>query len=255
MNLDAAIATIQSQKLRFTRVDTFDDPFEGASPKANIDAQTTMVSSEAQMQMMAQQVSHHFPGAIAPIQPREDSWSRMTRIRRAKTRSAHASCWSSDEESELLWRIYCDDEQCKSGLGVALHTNLERLEKSLEAHDLYISPVIYRRYHEGEGFKDELDSLMHKRTAFESEREIRLLRYDDKQFSQLKREPPSVGELDEYLYLDWPVADAIQEIVLSPYAKQDYEDRARSAIAAADTSLSSKVILSELNTRRNPPGY
>jgi hypothetical protein len=80
----------------------------------------------------------------------------MTRLRRAMTRAAHASCWARGEESEALWRLYCEGDHIR-GLGVVLRTTLEKLETSFVAHDLYVSPVIYRPYHLGPAFTDERD--------------------------------------------------------------------------------------------------
>jgi hypothetical protein len=48
-----------------------------------------------------------------PFAREEDPWIRITRLRRARTRSAHASCWSMGAESEPLWRAYCADGGCR----------------------------------------------------------------------------------------------------------------------------------------------
>jgi hypothetical protein len=95
----------------------------------------------------------------------EDPWIRITRLRRARTRSAHASCWSAGDESELLWRLYDDGSQ---GVGVALRTTLTRLEASVAAPDVYVSPITYLRYHEIPKFADEMHALMHKRHGFDA---------------------------------------------------------------------------------------
>ena len=47
----------------------------------------------------------------------------------------------------------------------------------------------------------------------------------------------------------------IVEIVLSPYAEELFEQRARAAIEAVDASLRDRVILSVLNPRRYAPGF
>ena len=131
-------------------------------PRQEIDNQLLLFSGAQQAQMEVMQVAAHYPGMGVPAQWREDKWERMTRYRRAKTRAAHASCWAAGEESEALWRLYCDKEGMP-GEGVALRTTLGRHEASLAEHDLYVSPVRYRPYHIGAAFTDELDSFMHKR--------------------------------------------------------------------------------------------
>ena len=67
--------------------------------------------------------------------------------------------------------------------------------------------------------------------------------------------PPTVQDLDRHLFLPWQAAEVLDEIVLSPYAEEPYEQQAREAIATADPTLSSRVILSELNPRRYAPGF
>jgi hypothetical protein len=49
MRLDALIATLRNRQLRFTRVDKFEDPFEGSVPKQTIDDQGVVIRGSAQM--------------------------------------------------------------------------------------------------------------------------------------------------------------------------------------------------------------
>src|ERR1700684_3731159 len=88
-----------------------------------------------------------------------------------RTAVLYPAC-SLGDESETLWRLYCKDdkwctkdasctkEEAIAGAGVALETRLGNLEASVEPHDLYVSPIIYRHYHEGEAFNDERDPFM-----------------------------------------------------------------------------------------------
>jgi len=96
---------------------------------------------------------------------------------------------------------------------------------------------------------------MHKRQGFFAEHEVRLLKVDNAHFGALINKPPTTAELDDHLFLNWPAADAITEIVLSPYAEEPFEQRARAEIEAVDASLRDRVILSELNPRRYAPGF
>src|SRR5262245_65845136 len=101
-----------------------------------------------------------------PPQQRIDPWKEMTLPRRAKTRSAHASCWTAGPESEAMWRLYCEDGGVR-GQGVSLQSTLGTVEASVARHDLFVSPIRYRYYHQGDAFNDELDPFMHKRKGFE----------------------------------------------------------------------------------------
>jgi hypothetical protein len=238
LSLSAVISTIKSRRLRLTRVDRFQDLFEGSVPKAEIDQQFLPLTGAASARVMMQ----------APP-PDEDSWTRITRLRRAKTRSAHASCWSAGDESEALWRLYSSDDGCQ-GVGVALQTTLARLEDSVAAHDLYVSPITYLKYHEAPPFTDEMDSLLHKRHGFAAERELRLLKFDQAHYGALVPKDASVSELPEHTCVDWVLSDVIDEIVISPYAGNNYEDLVRIAINTTDPNLADRVVLSVLNERR-----
>jgi hypothetical protein len=91
LTLSAVIATIKTRKLRLTRVDTFHDPFEGSVPKKEIEAQTIVLIGAASRQAMMNSVAAHYPSMERSRPPDEDPWTRITRLRRALTRGAHAS--------------------------------------------------------------------------------------------------------------------------------------------------------------------
>ena len=125
----------------------------------------------------------------------------------------------------------------------------------MAAHDLYVSPITYRPYHEGPAFTDEMDSLLHKRHGFAAERELRILKFDEAHYSALVPKDASASQLPEHINLSWVLRDVIEEIAMSPYADVDYEDLVRRAINAADPRLVDRVVLSVLHERRYPPGF
>jgi hypothetical protein len=253
-SLGAVTETIKTRQLRLTRVDKFHDPFEGSVPQAQFDQQTVLlIGAESRRHMMNRIATHH-PGMARSMPPDEDSWARITRLRRARTRSAHASCWAAGAESEALWRLYCADDGCQ-GVGVALRTTLASLEASVATHDLYVSPIKYVIYHEAPPFTDEMDSLLHKRHGFAAEHELRLLKFDETHFGALVPKDGSVPELPEHIFVDWVLSDVIDEIVVSPYADENYENSVRDAIKAIDPNLADRVALSVLHERRYPPNF
>ncbi|MGH8771937.1 MAG: hypothetical protein ACREV2_12265 [Burkholderiales bacterium] len=166
--LDTLVHIFRNRQLPLTRVDKFRDPFEGSVPKKQIDDQLPIFSSRNAAQMMS--VAPYYPSMSMP-----DPWTEMTLRRRAKTRSAHASCWTAGYESEAMWRLYCRDNESE-GQGVALQSTLGKIEASVARHDLFVSPIRYRYYHDGDAFDDELDPFMHKRMGFAHEGEVRLLK-------------------------------------------------------------------------------
>jgi hypothetical protein len=248
LSLRAVIDTIEKLQLRLTRVDTFQDPFEGSVTKKQMDDQNIILAGGGSKRAMLNAVAAHYPGMARIPPPDEDPWIRITRWRRARTRSSHASCWSAGDESELLWRLYCKDDG--PGLGVALLTTLARLKQSVAVHNLRVGPITYLKYHEAPAFPDDMGPLMHKRHGFSSERELRLLKFNEAHFKALVPKDASARELDEHIYLDWVLRDVIDEIIISPYADDEYEQRVRDDIKRADPILGGRVALSELHERR-----
>lgn len=259
VTLDALIHTLQNLQLRLTRVDTFPDPFEGSVPKQTIDDQLPIFSSRNQIQYTG--VAAYYPGMSMPPRRYMDPWTEMTLWRRAKTRSAHASCWIAGEESEAMWRLYCPkdgpDEQ-----GVALQSTLGKLEASVAHHDLFVSPVKYRHYHIGDAFNDDMDSFMHKRMGFAHEHEVRLLKYDESHYlgcvNALRSDDPAGAappELPEHIFLDWCPAAIVEKITISPYAHGSYEKKVREAIASIDAAIVDRLELSVLSERRYSPNF
>ena len=59
-----------------------------------------------------------------------------------------------------MWRLYCRNGG-PEGQGVALRSTLEKIEASVAHHDLFVSPIKYRYYHEGDAFDDELARRVH----------------------------------------------------------------------------------------------
>jgi hypothetical protein len=256
--LEAIIAMLRDRQIRLTRLDAFRDPFEGSVPKKQIDDQVAILGGATATEMMMRSVTTYYPDMQVPRHPdvqvsrMRDLWQEVTQRRRAKTRSAHAICWSAGDESEAMWKLYCSDGD--KGQGLALRSQLSKLEESIAGHDLVVSPVRYRFFHEGDAFDDELDPFMHKRKGFACEQEVGLLSYDDAHYLALTSflgrnaaaAPPD--ELPTYRFIDWSLTSAIDSITLSPYASEAYESRARDAIAAIDPKL--VVELSVLSERR-----
>jgi hypothetical protein len=146
--------------------------------------------------------------------------------------------------------LYCADDGCQ-GLGVALRTTLACLEQSVEVHNIDVRPITYLRYQEARAFTNDMAPLFHKRHGFAADHELRLLKFNEQHFKALIPKDASVRELDEHIYLEeWVLKDVIDEIIISPYADDQYEQRVRDAIKTAVPSLTGRVVLSELHERR-----
>lgn len=255
--LDAVIAIWRDQQMRLTRIDNFTDPFEGSVTKQDIDNQVPLFSGHNMLTMSMQQSIARSAGAKSTYR---DLWGEMTKRRRAKTRSAHAIGWRWGDDSEAMWRLYCSggDNEKQLGQGLALRSSLEKLEKSVEHEDVYLSPLNYRFYHEGDAFDDELDAFMHKRMGFIHEQEVRVLMFDIKHYHLLcaaivDDSETLPADLPKYRFIDWSPTACVDAIVISPYASKEYESEARSAIVNLDPKF--PVELSVLSERRYAPQF
>ena len=123
----------------------------------------------------------------------------------------------------------------------------------MKVHKLDVRPITYLRYQEAPAFTDDIAPLFHKRHGFNAECELRLLKFNEEHFKALIPKDASVAELDEHVYLGWVLRDVIGEIIISPYADDEYEQQVREAIKTADPSLAGRVALSELHERRFAP--
>ena len=165
LSLYGLIDAIEKQRLRLTRVDKFRDAFEGSVTKQQMEQQETILLIAASQRQPSD----------------EDPRALIKRLRQARIRSSHASCWSCGYESELLWRYYCADNNCP-GVGVAFRTTLARLEASLEVHNLYVRAIKYLDYQEAPPFPGDMSPLFHKRHGFADERELRLLKFNEEHY-------------------------------------------------------------------------
>jgi hypothetical protein len=258
-SLGAVIAMLRDRQLRLTRLNSFDDPFEGSIPKQEIDDQVPILSGAHNVENMMRIQSHYHPDMDVPRTRHRDLWQELKERRLAKTRSAHASCWAAGDESEAMWRLYCRECGQPAGQGLALRSQLEKLESTVAQHDVVVSPIAYRFYHDdGPAFTDELDAFFHKRKGFKCEQEVRIIKFDEGHYNALTSsiagysEASPAAALPMHIFLDWAPATAIDAITVSPYATETYESEARQEIAAIDPAFAERIELSILSEHRYP---
>jgi hypothetical protein len=102
MDFTKFVSLLDSQQLYFTRVDKFDDPFEGSLPKINVAAR------------------QHFPDGITP-EVREALIKVMANtgeINQKWPRFHAINCWHMNEhESAAMWKLYL-----KSNEGISIQS-------------------------------------------------------------------------------------------------------------------------------------
>ena len=175
-------------KLPLTRVDVFQDVFEGSAPLSLIEQQIAAIGTRdrmyQQLQMSAEKGADMTFGEKWAAMTSGEKMEAIATRRRNRTYSTHASCWRWGLEPDGMWRLYCGEKE-----GVALQTTFARLEQSLEealkTEPLLIGKVQYGNYESMHPFTDPLDHIMYKREAFAFEQEVRILRVDEEHYNRL----------------------------------------------------------------------
>ena len=160
MDFAKFVSFLDSSNLYLARLDQMPDPFEGSLSRAEYEHWKD-VAEEGER-----------TGAIP------DDWKGryldvlLANARRTR-RACYVSCWHmSDNESDAMWKLYAP-----SGLGVAIQSTYQRLVEVLpdKLHSgCFVGMVAYADHHrekmpEGNAFYP----VMHKRRAFEHEKEVR----------------------------------------------------------------------------------
>ncbi len=193
------ISLLDSSELYFSRVDQFDDKFEGSLPKS-----VASIREELYNSMVGK----------GTINPEDDDKNARFYITKFTKESIAASCWHvNDHESAAMWKLYL-----KSDEGIAIRSTYKRLSSCLHEseYDLNIGMVNYIDY-ETDTFPTDnvLYPIIHKRKSFEHERELRALIWfqNDRNRKLLEEKDLSYG-----LSLKIDLKELIDSIYVSPNA-------------------------------------
>jgi len=111
MDFTKLVSLIDSRRLHFTRVDKFDDPFEGSWPRINVHAR------------------HDIPDDL-PLENSEAfarAMKRLGEINRQWPKHVAINCWHMNEhESAAMWKLYL-----KSNEGIAVQSRYNKLRDSI----------------------------------------------------------------------------------------------------------------------------
>lgn len=165
MDLSKFVDLLQQRRLFFASLDMLGDPFEGTITK-----RTGETAPELIRQHYAEQISQRrndsTENVVADMQR-----SMQAARKHFRNEQAFVSCWHMNEhESAAMWRLYS-----QSGDAVCIRTAYSTLATLLPPC-AYIGVVQYIDYE-----KDLIDigdlfiPIMHKRKAFEHEREVRAI--------------------------------------------------------------------------------
>lgn len=243
MSFAKFVAMLSSRSLHLCRLDELGDKdrFEGSLPRGQ---------HERLVRELIQELEKNPPPALIDARKRWTSarrdveWEAEAQLRAytlALRSSTYVSCWSQGPESEAMWRLYCEGHE-----GVAMVTTLAKLRRSLDNADVLISPVRYIDYREETlPGRDYLQQLVHKRIAFEHEREVRVLHRPQAPLRiGLPFEPTGSGPLNKFI--SWDAERALDCLILSPFAPEWYPDAVSAVVKSFAPALAERLKLSEL---------
>lgn len=120
----------------------------------------------------------------------------------------YINCWRIDNyESEAMWKLYCPQ-----GEGIAIQTTYIKLVDSLPADDeIYFELIKYIDYEMEEFSTNAFSPIMHKRKAFEHEKEIRLIKPLLEHWNSQEIEGKEYG-----LNVSWDFKSTLENIYVKP---------------------------------------
>lgn len=194
------IDLLNTRELYLSRVDKLDDPHEGSITRP-------------------QHVGFRMDEFLADV-PLSPSPEQRARYRQELRKRTYVSCWHVNQhESEAMWRLYSNAAQ-----GIAIRTTYEKLSNSLSDPDMYIGLITYKDF-EKEAFcllwleshwpinYGDFAPFMHKRLAFQHEREVRIIKMTDEAIDE---------NWEAGIRLDWDLSQIIDGIYVNPYAQDCY---------------------------------
>jgi hypothetical protein len=175
------VSLLDTQRLFFARVDSFEDPFEGS---------VTAATREARRKAFAAKPD-------ADMEKVEEAIRWLSNHARSAPRWMYANCWNlSEVESAALWNLYSEPSR-----GVAIQSTYARLINSFlpppAAEDENVAPLLVGKvsYVDYDEFRIPDDNtfrpFVHKRKSFEFENELRAMTWHMP--SRLRNEPTPFG--------------------------------------------------------------
>ncbi|KSV17278.1 hypothetical protein DA01_07360 [Dehalococcoides mccartyi] len=157
MAISKFASMLATSSLWFARADQFKDAFEGSSPKINIAARqlpSYLSTKDASI----------FHNLMENTTLAKQHWVRYIAI----------NCWQMNvAESTAMWDLYLPPTKD----GLAVQSTFKNFKDSLRTEEsVYIGKVIYIDYeHQVIEHESTLAPFLHKRKAFEHERELRAI--------------------------------------------------------------------------------
>lgn len=228
MGLDKFIDLLIHKQLFFTNVSRMTDKYEGSIPRRTLDKKRKHLKQDYYN-------TQDLNNELNIYQNYNNGMPELTLL----------NCWSINRyESYALWKIYLDG----SKTGVAIKTTVSKLKKALEdgkeqfPEDIYIGEVKYRDYIPGDQL-NRFSILTTKNQFYKFENELRLfiLNYPK---SEGGHDTPYNLEIGRKYSVD--INTLIDQIYLSPFAGNWFEDAFKKTIDKVSPNLANRIVLSEV---------
>lgn len=188
LNFTQLLSILEQNQIWFTRVDQFEDPYEGTIPKQNVLAEVEDIKGEFCIDSDVAKRIHRLSTGNLNL----------------SVTSAYVNCWNVNEnQSAALWEQYVNSPE-----GVAIRTTENRLSNAIKDDDreLTYGNVEYIDYDEDTIAEGDLPAIYHKRKSFKHENEYRISHISDD------------GDIGPGFYADVNKDLLIDRIVISPIA-------------------------------------
>lgn len=215
LDLGKLIYTISKKQMYLTKLDLLGDGYEGTLTKAFMEELEKFAIEKGDKHIV-------------------NSVRHSTQQGRNST---YVNCWRMDEhESEAMWKLYCPNNQ-----GVVLQTTYQKLANSISDNQFLMGMITYIDYENAffQAADNLFYSVMHKRKAFEHEKEVRIatMRHD---FENIPFPPGKT--------INWDISECIEQIYINPYSEVWYREMIQETLNA----FNCKVKVDWSNMKRTP---
>jgi hypothetical protein len=157
MDVSRFIDALKKGSLFFSRADRFQDPFEGAIPKAVYD-----------------RVKSRVERSLDTLDERKKELEHLLSFCQELKKKFFVSCWHTSEyQSEAMWRLYARPGPVDT---IAVRTKFKNLRETMPSF-VSFAPVHYgdpeHDQHTARDFHEYILSILIKRKSFEHEKEAR----------------------------------------------------------------------------------
>lgn len=162
MDFGSFVFLLSTNQLHFTRIDNFDDPFEGSIPKK-----------------IADEYDKHWEEPDELSLEYVGSRENLSKIQQLRRKTIFVNCWHmNNTESAAMWNLYGRNN------GIAIQSTVKRLKDSFDPYyrpqdRMFLIPQVKYINYEKDSFNQThlYNFYLHKRESFRHETELRIMIY------------------------------------------------------------------------------